>query len=54
MFDPLDFSRLAYCLKNNDFREEADYELRGRITRVKAEDAIKLANDIISKLRTGP
>jgi len=39
---------------HNDFRKEADYELRGRITRVNAEEAIRLANDIISKLRSGP
>lgn len=39
---------------HNVFRKEADYELRGRITRVNAEDALKFANDIIRKLRTDP
>jgi uncharacterized protein (UPF0332 family) len=43
-----------YDLHKN-FRKIADYELRGRsINEVDADDAYKLANDIITKIRSGP
>jgi len=39
---------------HDDYRKIADYELDYGINYAEAKDAIKLANDIIRKLRSGP